>query len=263
MTMHELTKRLALIGLIATLAGCNSTDALIPRADVGSNFESPPVTQSDLDQMSAETRPAATMPVATATQQTAFTAPAGAGGSTGEDTAGTLQGQADALARNQGGRRLAPVEEDFARKSLAAETSGGTQDVAALPSATAQGAETIRFLPIIGAPVGAVTPLSKRLGAEARSSGLTIRSASDNSARHILKGYFSAVNDSGKTTVVYVWDVLDGSGARLHRIQGQETVSGTAADPWAAVPAGTMEGIAEKTIRQYLDWRGSTSGSTL
>jgi len=35
MTMHELTKRLALIGLIATLAGCNSTDALIPRADVG------------------------------------------------------------------------------------------------------------------------------------------------------------------------------------------------------------------------------------
>ena len=37
MTMHTLMKRLALVGLIATLAGCNSTDALTPRVDVGSN----------------------------------------------------------------------------------------------------------------------------------------------------------------------------------------------------------------------------------
>ena len=101
---------------------------------------------------------------------------------------------------------------------------------------------------------------AKRLGAEARSNGLTIRSASDSSTKYILKGYFSAMNDNGQTTVVYVWDVLDSSGARMHRIQGQETVSGNAADPWAAVPARTMEGIASKTIRQYLDWRGSAPG---
>ena len=255
--MHELMKRLALIGLIATLAGCNSTDALIPRADVGNGFSSPPVTQSDLDQMSAETTPVTTMPVATATQQTAFTA---SGTSTGADTAGTLQGQADALARNNGGTQSdAALARTTAQRSLAAETSGGAEEVAALPQATGSD-ETIRFLPIIGAPVEAVTPLSKRLGAEARSSGLTIRSASDNSTKYILKGYFSAMNDNGKTTVVYVWDVLDGSGARLHRIQGQETVAGTASDPWTVVPARTMEGIAQKTIRQYLDWRGSAPG---
>ena len=255
--MHELMKRLALIGLIATLAGCNSTDALIPRADVGNGFSSPPVTQSDLDQMSAETTPVTTMPVATATQQTAFTA---SGASTGADTAGTLQGQADALARNNGGTQSdAALARTTAQRSLAAETSGGAEEVAALPQAAGND-ETIRFLPIIGAPVEAVTPLSKRLGADARSSGLTIRSASDNSTKYILKGYFSAMNDNGKTTVVYVWDVLDGSGARLHRIQGQETVAGTASDPWTVVPARTMEGIAQKTIRQYLDWRGSAPG---
>jgi hypothetical protein len=252
--MQELMKRLALIGLIATLAGCNSTDALTPQVDVGGGFNSPPVTQGDLDRMSAETPPVTT------TQQTAFTTPAGSISTTGDDTAGTLQGQADALARNTGTRQS---EERLARttaeRSLAAETSGGAQELAAIPPADKAG-ETIRFLPIIGAPVEAVTPLSKRLGAEARSRGLTIRSASDTSSNHILKGYFSAVNDGGGTTVVYVWDVLDGSGARLHRIQGQETVSGTASDPWSAVPPGTMEGIAEKTIRQYLDWRGASPG---
>ncbi|MDP9590893.1 UNVERIFIED_ORG: hypothetical protein J2W19_003468 [Shinella zoogloeoides] len=259
MTMQKLNKRLALIGLMAILAGCNSTDALIPRADVGGNFNSPPVTQSDLDRMSADTGP-----VAGTSAETAFASPGIGGGSTGADTAGTLQGQADALARNQGGASVSTTEAELSRtaaqRSLAAETSEGAEELAALPPAKAAGGETIRFLPIIGAPVQAVTPLSKRLGTEARSSGLTIRSASDTSANHILKGYFSAMNDAGKTTVIYVWDVLDGSGARLHRIQGQERVDGTQSDPWAAVPPRTMEAIAQKTIRQYLDWRNAAPG---
>ena len=106
----------------------------------------------------------------------------------------------------------------------------------------------------------AVTPLSKRLGAEARANGLTIKSSSDASSRHILKGYFSAVADNGKTTVIYVWDVLDNSGARLHRIQGQDSVSATAADPWTVVPARTMEGIAQRTIGEYLAWSRQNRG---
>lgn len=247
-------KRLALIGLIATLSGCNSTDALTPQVDVGGGFNSPPVTQRDLDQMSAQTTP-----VTTTTQQSAFTTPAETGTTTGAETAGTLQGQAEALTRNSTRTTTdTALARETAQRSLAAETSGGTEEVAV--ASPAKSAETIRFLPIIGAPVEAVTPLSKRLGAEARSNGLTIRSASDNSSKYILKGYFSAMNDSGKTTVVYVWDVLDGQGARLHRIQGQESVPDTASDPWSAVPARTMEGIAQKTIRAYLDWRGSVPG---
>lgn len=247
-------KRLALIGLIATLSSCNSTDALTPQVDVGGGFNSPPVTQRDLDQMSAQTTP-----VTTTTQQSAFTTPAETGTTTGAETAGTLQGQAEALTRNSTRTTTdTALARETAQRSLAAETSGGAEDVAV--ASPAKSAETIRFLPIIGAPVEAVTPLSKRLGAEARSNGLTIRSASDNSSKYILKGYFSAMNDSGKTTVVYVWDVLDGQGARLHRIQGQESVPDTASDPWSAVPARTMEGIAQKTIRAYLDWRGSVPG---
>ncbi|MFC3076285.1 hypothetical protein [Shinella pollutisoli] len=245
--MQELSKRLALIGLIAILSGCNTTDALTPQVDVGGGFSSPPVTQNDLDGMTAESAPAATT-----TQQTAFASDGGA------SSANTLQAQADALARNAGTRQQAEARETAAR-SPTAETAGGTETAALAPAGATSG-ETIRFLPIIGAPVQAVTPLSKRLGAEARAGGLTIRSAADGSARYILKGYFSAMNDGGKTTVVYVWDVLDGSGARLHRIQGQESVRGTAADPWTAVPAGTMEDIAAKTIRQYLDWRGTARG---
>ncbi|MCM2403496.1 hypothetical protein NBH20_20175 [Rhizobium sp. S153] len=131
-------------------------------------------------------------------------------------------------------------------------------DVAALPPAAAAG--TIRFLPIIGAPVQAVTPLSRQLGAEARARGLTIKPASDPASEHILKGYFSAFGDGGNVTIVYVWDVLDASGGRLHRIQGQETLKSASKDPWEAVPASLMQQIATKTIGEYVNWRDSQRG---
>ena len=253
--MHELKSRLALAGLLLALAGCNSTDALTPQVDVGGGTTpSSPVTQRDLDQMSADTRPVGSA------QATAM-ASAGRG-----ETAGTLEAQADALARNQpnpvasGESTYAVAEPQESAREPAGEPARTSPTTEAAALTPASGGESIRFLPIIGAPVEAVTPLSRQLGAQARANGLTIKSSSDNTSRYILKGYFSAVADGGKTTVIYVWDVLDGSGARLHRIQGQDSVAATAKDPWAAVPAGTMEAIAQRTIEEYLSWREQAGG---
>ena len=131
---------------------------------------------------------------------------------------------------------------------------------ASLAPPSAAGTGTVRFLPIIGAPVQSVTPLSRQLGAAARASGLTIKSSADASAEHMLKGYLSAYTDGGKTVVVYVWDVLDGSGNRLHRIQGQETAPASKGDPWATVPASTMQTIGDKTISAYRQWLTNRSG---
>jgi hypothetical protein len=114
----------------------------------------------------------------------------------------------------------------------------------------------IRFMPVIGAPVNAVTPLSRQLAVEARNRGLTILSASDPGGDHVLKGYFSADNFDGKTTVYYVWDILDASGNRLNRIQGQEEFPGSGGDPWASVPADVMERIAARSLADYVAWRG-------
>ena len=142
--------------------------------------------------------------------------------------------------------------------------AGGLQSPAAPPAASQAAATVpagqvrgrIRFTPVIGAPVNAVTPLSRQLAAEARSLGLAILSASDPGGDHVLKGYFSADNFGGKTTVFYVWDILDPSGARLHRIQGQESFDGGDGDPWASVPPNVMERIAQRSLAEYVAWRG-------
>jgi len=128
------------------------------------------------------------------------------------------------------------------------------QTQASLPAGQVRG--QIRFMPVIGAPVNAVTPLSRQLAVEARNRGLTILSASDLGGDHVLKGYFSADNFDGKTTVFYVWDILDPAGTRLTRIQGQEAFPGGSGDPWASVPADVMERIATRSLADYIAWRG-------
>ncbi|TDQ30452.1 hypothetical protein [Phyllobacterium brassicacearum] len=139
-----------------------------------------------------------------------------------------------------------------------AQTDGGTAsgtNQATTPTApgTPRTAK-LRFAPIVGAPIAAATPLSQRLSTLAKEKGITLGTAADTDNTHIMKGYFSALPDGNQTTIIYVWDVLDPAGTRLHRIQGQEKVPGGGTDPWRAVPPKVMEGIADKAIQGYLVW---------
>ncbi|RKE84179.1 hypothetical protein [Rhizobium sp. AG855] len=245
------------------LAACNSTEVLTPRADVGNG-----------------TQPAGygeTQPTAAAGVQSVQSAPLDQAGSYPTAPRGpqnTLEAQAQALAQGGVNPVASPPLDGAASQEFPAAPQAGssartaqttaaqqTQPAAAQSASTGQATTgTVRFLPIIGAPVQAVTPLSRQLGAEARARGLTIKSANDASSEHILKGYFSAFTDSGNVTVTYVWDVLDANGGRLHRIQGQEVVPSAAKDPWAAVPASVMQQIATKSMAEYVAWRNGRPG---
>jgi hypothetical protein len=247
------------------LAACNSTEVLTPRAEVGNGTQ--PAGYGETTPVAA----AGTQPV----QSAPLDQPGGSYAAAPRGPQNTLEAQAEALA--QGG--VNPVasppldnapSQDFPAAPRAASTTRAAQNAttaqqqppaAAQSASTGQGSTgTVRFLPIIGAPVQAVTPLSRQLGAEARARGLTIKSANDASSEHILKGYFSAFTDGGNVTVTYVWDVLDANGGRLHRIQGQEVVPSAAKDPWAAVPASVMQQIATKSMAEYVAWRNGRPG---
>lgn len=239
---------LSVLFLAGALSGCNTADGLTPPADVG-----------DARGYSPQTSVARSTDSYTAgnTQQSYMSPPQN-----------TLEAQAQAL---EAGAAQSPAQsqpldlaQPYPSTPTQAAPTGAQQPaqpikVAAAPAATSNG-DTIRFLPIIGAPVQAVTPLSRQLGAEARAKGLTIKGADDPASKHILKGYFSAFSDAGKVNVVYVWDILDGGGNRLHRLQGQESVPAKGSEPWAAVPASLMQQIGSRTIDDYLAWKGTSSG---
>ena len=127
------------------------------------------------------------------------------------------------------------------------------------PAEAAKASARLYIAPIIGSTVAAVTPLSRRISALAPANGLAIVADADPAKTYVVKGYFSALPENGATTIVFVWDVFDPAGVRQHRIQGQESVAGVAADPWSIVPPATMEKIAERTIADFKAWQGGVA----
>jgi hypothetical protein len=243
--MRRVYHALAATVFVALLAGCN-TDGLTPQAEIpGANQATQPTQvdqQNDVAQVTQDQKPL----IDSEPDQTA----------TIRSPQNTLEAQAQAIDSGQDNPSETKVKQPGNLGANLYKTDSDTTKVASLYSAKATEG-SIRFLPIIGAPVQAVTPLSKELGTSARGNGLTIKSSGDQTAQHVLKGYLSAFSDGNKVTVVYVWDVLDNAGGRLHRIQGQESVPGGGGDAWASVPATVMQEIGVNTIAEYMKWKQS------
>lgn len=135
--------------------------------------------------------------------------------------------------------------------ALGQSTAG---QVAAIGSST-----KFQFAPIVGSTVEAVTPLTERIAVKARERGIGLARSDDPTATHVLKGYLSAISEGNETTVIYVWDVLDASGNRLHRIQGQQKAAGKG-EGWVAVRRETMQSIADVTVDELATWLAGSAG---
>jgi hypothetical protein len=264
--MRGLLQALTALCLCLAVTGCNTTDALTPKADVPNADNTQMSDNTDRsERRPAEERKRYPKIDEDSTSQATDDGPA---------PQNTLEAQQQAMQRGDRNPSLtAPDTTMVANKDASDDTSqqatttlsanlyrtnSDTKPASNIYS-TASGKDTIRFLPIIGAPVAAVTPLSRELGNSARSSGLIIKGSSDQTAQHVLKGYLSAFADGKTITVVYVWDILDNAGSRLHRIQGQQTVPGKGSDAWSSVPPEVMAQIGSATIAEYMQWLQSQS----
>jgi hypothetical protein len=252
---------LAIIGsALMALSACNTTDALTPKADI------PNAPATAATEQTVPVDPSADAPASRqAAAEPRAALPPIDGGDDPMPPQNTLEAQAQAL---QSGQANPAATEPAAATPAAPRANNGSLGANLYRTDGAKPATpsiysnqpvkgAIRFMPIIGAPIAAVTPLSRELGTSARGNGLTIKGSNDQSAEHVLKGYLSAFSDGQRVTVIYVWDVLDNAGARLHRIQGQEVVPAKGNDAWSSVPPEVMQSIGSATIAAYMKWRES------
>ncbi|MER8834349.1 hypothetical protein NKJ72_15455 [Mesorhizobium sp. M0045] len=153
-----------------------------------------------------------------------------------------------------------------ARPAGTAQTADTAQPsaAAAVPpakSAAAIARTRLQVAPIVGASVEAATPLTAELQTRARQRGITLAGSTDQTPTHVLKGYFSTMTEGKDTTVIYVWDIYDPAGNRLHRINGQQKAPSVGGgEGWAAVAPATMQAIADQTIDQFATWLGGGAG---
>ena len=114
--------------------------------------------------------------------------------------------------------------------------------------------ESVTFLPIEGAPQTKISSLYRSLEISASQRGLPIVPATRVGAKYKVKGYFSALNDGSGTLLIYIWDVVDETGKRLHRINGRERTGTVKTDPWQAITDVEIQRVADSTADRIKSW---------
>jgi hypothetical protein len=134
----------------------------------------------------------------------------------------------------------------------------GPASAFAMRSAPIRGADArFAFTSVTGAPTDLLRKLSTALNEEAKARKLNVVAETDASATYRVKGYLSAVGDRSGTVLVYVWDVVDARGLRLHRVSGQENGVQVLGDPWGGIRESTVRTAAKRTIDDLVAWSGA------
>ncbi len=117
---------------------------------------------------------------------------------------------------------------------------------------------TFALEPITNAPGDMVYAFEDTLKAQAPTRQLKITEGADPSADYRLKAYLSAVGDYSGTLMIYVVDIFDKSGARIHRISGQITAGGSLSDPWMNIKdTGVVTKAANEAVDALSNWAHS------
>lgn len=130
----------------------------------------------------------------------------------------------------------------------------GSTPVEQKQQAALQPISPVTFLPVTGAPQSTVTSLAASIRAAAQNERVPIVVSVDQGAKYQIKGYFSALSEGNGTLLVYVWDILDLQGNRVHRISGQERGRGSSGDPWASIDSDMIERVARITMSDLRSW---------
>ena len=152
---------------------------------------------------------------------------------------------------------LRPTAPLGGQTALAPEQETGSQAQAALQrnaDPLAARVPPVAFLPVTGAPQSTVTTLAGSMRRAAQEQAVPVVVSIRDGARYQLKGYFSALDDQGGTTLVYVWDVLDANGSRIHRISGQERGGASRGDPWIGISEEVIDRVARSTMLSLRNW---------
>lgn len=124
-----------------------------------------------------------------------------------------------------------------------------------VPAPVKGAAAKFAFAPIEGVPIPILQAMSAALNQEAGQKRVNVVPATDPAAVYTVRGYLSAVAEGQNAKLVYVWDVVDRQGMRLHRVTGQE-IGGAFrnGDPWTGIGMTNIADAARKTMESLANW---------
>ncbi|MHA1523184.1 MAG: hypothetical protein ACTSY1_02115 [Alphaproteobacteria bacterium] len=112
---------------------------------------------------------------------------------------------------------------------------------------------------VLKTPVGLPGKLAARLVTQLQEQlsqrRISLAKQSDGLARYNLQGFCSVVPSKTEVGLACVWDVVDPSGARAHRIVSEQSIPGAPpADPWSVVSTTILDNAAKTTANKVANW---------
>lgn len=260
----------AILALMLT-AACNKFgDNPVPQLDVGYSPSLSPTSSSERGYARPSNSSYAQPALATASSGSVNRAPLGSSQNSAGQTFGSrsLAGEQDQLLADAGEQSYDERRDRNAPRTLESQAASlGLTSPDPEPRAQAplrkitetqhSASPKLALAEVTGVGADAAQPLARRFGSQAKAHNIEFTSASDKSATHVVKGYFSTADDGGKTYVSYVWDITDPRGNRLHRITGRELGGGNGSG-WDAVSDQAMQNVADRSIQEMSDFLGNS-----
>lgn len=108
--------------------------------------------------------------------------------------------------------------------------------------------------PFKSAPGNTADDISRRIAELAAREGLNLNRRNGPDTTHRVLGYLSVTGDESRGVLVYVFDIFDRSGTRVHRFTGQEAVGPSSGDPWAGVDRAAISNLSARTVQSLRSW---------
>src|SRR6056297_646491 len=135
------------------------------------------------------------------------------------------------------------------------QTDGNSLTASPAGETVTQPRAKVAIAPVVGAPSQVATQIVDQVTTTMKQKNIAVAGTSGEQVDYTLRGYVVAAREATGTKVSYIWDVTNATGARVHRITGEEIVTGAGAgDPWASVSPQLIQVIAAKTGGQLDSW---------
>ncbi len=135
------------------------------------------------------------------------------------------------------------------------DATPGAQALAPVQAAPQSAPTRLALAPVIGAPDAIAKQITAQLTSSIERQRVTIAKSPSEKVDYTLRGYVVAAKEKAATKVSYIWDVTDNTGKRVHRITGEEMVSGASGkDAWAGVNAAVVQSVSDKTSASFGTW---------
>lgn len=112
----------------------------------------------------------------------------------------------------------------------------------------------VQFLPFSGVPVNTADAIYKVIRARAANENINLALRLDEPATYRVRTLINAVGSADVSIFIFIVELYDVSGKRVHRFVGQEYGAAPGSEPWSGIDAETERHIGDRILYGIKDW---------